>query len=110
SQFLLWALLSVNFTNTDLLREVTHFRFAISGKNHNALELMFRSQVLNERLTFGSRRIAKPKGCDDFSVDYDYAFQSPRDCGQVLAAGGVTEFTATGDSHLPARYRSSQTL
>ena len=102
----------MNFGDADLLGEITDFRFTIPGKDHDALELMLRPEMLNKGMSFGTRRIAQSECRREPAVDDHDAFESTRHRRKVLGAGDVlrNEFAAAGDLNLVTGDRSSQSL
>ena len=111
-QFFFRALLRVNFFDADLLGQIADFRFAIPGNDHDALEVMFRSQVLNKRMPFGSRRIAQAERRRETAIEHDHAFEPTGERRKVLGAGNLlrNEFAAAGNLNLMTADRSSQSL
>src|SRR6185295_10854462 len=62
-QLLLRRLAKVDFVDSDQLREITDLGLAITRDNHDALEVMFRREMLHERRTICSRLVAET-ACD----------------------------------------------
>ena len=102
----------MNFADTNLLREITHFRFPIAGEDHDTLELMFRSQVLNKGTPFCAGRVPQSKCRRESPIDYDDAFQSTNDRWKMLGARYLfgDEFATAGNLNLMTTDRSSQSL
>jgi hypothetical protein len=82
-------LLGVNFADANLFSQITDFRFTIAGDDHDVLELMLRSEVLNKETSFGSRRIAQSEGRGELAVDYYHAFQSTGKRRKLFGLGYV---------------------
>src|ERR1700730_13968538 len=55
-------LLGIDLGDTDLVGKVANLRFAVSGNDHHASEMVLRPQVLYKGTTVGARRIAETKG------------------------------------------------
>src|SRR5581483_9648210 len=111
-ELLFGTLLRVNLTDPNFLREITHFRLAIAGENHQALELMFRPQMPDKGTPFGTRGIAESKQRCKATIDYDGAFQATDDWWEMLGAGHLfsDDFVAARNSNLMTSDRSSQAL
>src|SRR3954469_6809950 len=74
--------------------------------------MMLWSQMLDEGMPFGSRRIAQSEGGRETIVEHHNAFESACHRWKVLDAGDVLgrEFSAAGDLDLMTGYRSQQPL
>src|SRR5512133_349194 len=106
------ALFRMNFRNADLLGQITHFRFAIAGKDHDALKLMFWPEMLNKRTSFGTRRIAQPEGRGKLPIDYDDTLETTGDRWKMLGAWRLLrkQLAAAGDLNVVTGDGSSQSL
>src|SRR5581483_222523 len=98
--------------DTNLLREITHFRFAIAGQDHGPSELVFRSEMSNEGTSLGPGRVAKPKRGCEFPIDDDDAFESTTDRWKMLRAWNLfrNKFAAARNLNLMTTDHASQSL
>src|SRR4029450_9722990 len=105
-------LFSMNFGDADLVREITHFRFAIPGEDIDELELMLRTEVLNKGTSFGPRRIAQSECRSKLAVYDEDAFEATGDRRKVRGAGDVLrkELAAAGELNLVTADGSAQSL
>src|SRR5436190_20920400 len=102
----------MNFGNADLLGEITHFRFAIAGKDHDTLELMFRAEMLNKGTSFDTRRVAQSKSRGKLAIDYDDALETTGDRRKMLGTRRLLrkQLAAAGDLNVVTADSSSQSL
>src|SRR4026208_486883 len=100
----------MNFGNADLLGEITHFRFAIAGKDHDTLELMFRPEMLNKGASFDTRRLAEAKSRGKPPLDDDDTRETTGDRRKMLGTRRLLrkQLAAAGDLNVVTADRSSQ--
>src|SRR5213079_1423237 len=90
----------------------THFRFAIAGKDHDTLELMFRAEMLDKGASFDTRRVAQSKGRGKLAIDYDDTLETTGDRWKMVGTWRLLrkQLAATGDLNVVTGDGSSQSL
>src|SRR5206468_10277568 len=105
------TLLRVNLGHADLFREIAHFRRAIAGDDHDAVEMVRRSEVRHERAAVIARRIAELQQRRRAIVNDDCALESVSKRRKLLSAGDLflERATSTGNGDTMPRDDASQT-
>src|ERR1035437_4973313 len=112
SDLLFRTLLCVDFGYAHLLSKVAHLRLPIPRNDHQAREVMLRSQVTHEGVALRARRITKAHGRRVALVNQHHALKATGYRRELISASNFlrVQFVTAGDLYLMTGNGSAKAL